>query len=306
MNTQDTKNLCSSCGKEGHFYRSCTLPITSYGIILINIDYDKDKIDDIFANMKGGSPMDISIENTTDINMFIRAQDMIKYLMICRRHTIGYTEFIRGKYKEPKMQNIEHVFKQMTRKEIENINNNINNFDYLWNTYWNGQNNEDKTHSREYAKAKEKYSILLNDKIIENCIKTITPIWQCPEWGFPKGRRNHDEHDITCAIREFEEETGLTSQDYKLLLDIKPFIEDFKGTDSKKYRHVYYVAFATSNKTPTLNTDNDTQSCEIGDIGYFTYKQSAGMIRPYQTERLSIMTDLFKYVANIIISSYKK
>ena len=38
------------------------------------------------------------------------------------------------------------------------------------------------------------------------------------EWGFPKGRRNFQEKDIVCGIREFEEETGYNIND---ILDIK-------------------------------------------------------------------------------------
>jgi 8-oxo-dGTP pyrophosphatase MutT (NUDIX family) len=33
--------------------------------------------------------------------------------------------------------------------------------------------------------------------------------YEHPEWEFPKGRKNKDESDIECALREFEEETGI-------------------------------------------------------------------------------------------------
>ena len=32
--------------------------------------------------------------------------------------------------------------------------------------------------------------------------------WIEPEWEVPKGRRNLNESDIDCALREFTEETG--------------------------------------------------------------------------------------------------
>ena len=38
--------------------------------------------------------------------------------------------------------------------------------------------------------------------------KSITR-WSETEWGFPKGRRNFQEKDLDCALREFEEETGM-------------------------------------------------------------------------------------------------
>ena len=39
--------------------------------------------------------------------------------------------------------------------------------------------------------------------------------WTEQEWGFPKGRRNFQEKDYDCAIREFTEETG-----YSKIFDI--------------------------------------------------------------------------------------
>ena len=44
--------------------------------------------------------------------------------------------------------------------------------------------------------------------------------WDTPEWGFPKGRRNYQENDLTCGLREFEEETGYDKDNRYLLLKI--------------------------------------------------------------------------------------
>ncbi len=37
--------------------------------------------------------------------------------------------------------------------------------------------------------------------------------WIEPEWGFPKGRRNNQETDLDCALREFKEETEYLQND---------------------------------------------------------------------------------------------
>ena len=50
---------------------------------------------------------------------------------------------------------------------------------------------------------KERYSL---DKLIEKSNHLVQ--WSDTEWGFPKGRRNYQEDDRKCALREFEEETG--------------------------------------------------------------------------------------------------
>ena len=41
------------------------------------------------------------------------------------------------------------------------------------------------------------------------------------EWEFPKGRRNYMETDIKCALREFQEETGISKESIKIINDRK-------------------------------------------------------------------------------------
>ena len=51
---------------------------------------------------------------------------------------------------------------------------------------------------------------------IESLINNSKTNWITPEWGFPKGRRNYMETDNSCAIREFNEETGYVECDYEI------------------------------------------------------------------------------------------
>ena len=59
--------------------------------------------------------------------------------------------------------------------------------------------------------------------------------WMEPEWGFPKGRRNPHETDITCASREFQEETGLYRQDFTIIQNTYPISETFFGSNQVHY-----------------------------------------------------------------------
>ena len=43
---------------------------------------------------------------------------------------------------------------------------------------------------------------------LTSLINESTTAWDVPEWGIPKGRRNYQEKDLQCGLREFEEETG--------------------------------------------------------------------------------------------------
>ena len=43
--------------------------------------------------------------------------------------------------------------------------------------------------------------------------------------GFPKGRRNYQERDMICGLREFEEETGYDKNDLINITNILPLEE---------------------------------------------------------------------------------
>ena len=59
--------------------------------------------------------------------------------------------------------------------------------------------------------------------------------------GISKGRRNLKESDYDCAIREFQEETGIKEGEYYILKNIKPVEEIFYGSNNIRYKHIYYI-----------------------------------------------------------------
>ncbi len=103
-------------------------------------------------------------------------------------------------------------------------------------------------------------------------------------------------------MREFEEETNFDKSDYIILDTIEPLVEEFDGTNGVKYKHIYYVGYATNNKQPMVNSDNHTQCSEIGNIGYFIYNQIVNMFRPYHVERKNILTKLHIYTCQKIMN----
>ena len=127
MNTTDTtysrkkknkrtksKLYCSNCGKFNHAYRNCRDPITSFGVINFLISTDDTNIIDRISNELSVNDIDkndkryihninlgdigVKFENQEDIKTFGLYTNNIKFLMIRRKHTLGYIEFIRGRY----------------------------------------------------------------------------------------------------------------------------------------------------------------------------------------------------------------
>ncbi|AYV83571.1 MAG: NUDIX hydrolase [Hyperionvirus sp.] len=301
---------CTNCGKVGHEYKHCDDAIISMGVILLRFDYDK--IRELFFGLIGENGehggMDakdvngIKIESISDIDVFSTLRENIKFLMIRRKHTLGYIEFIRGRYKPDNVDGIVFLFQQMTREEIDRIGR--MDIGELWNDFWI---DPDKRilYEKEFCKTKQKFDKLKNgddtELTLDFYVKHVVPTWDQAEWGFPKGRRNKTETNVRCALREFEEETGLNGEDYILLEGIKPLVEEFIGTNGVRYKHIYYVAYANSDVMPVIDVSNMHQATEIGDIGYYTYNDVINMIRPYHVERKKIITKLYMYLLEKII-----
>ena len=92
--------FCSNCGKYGHNIKKCEEPITSLGIIsvkLTNLDFNSE----VFKKFLTSKYLDIDNYNFSHIDNINRLEEFknnIKFLMIQRKHSLSYIEFIRGKY----------------------------------------------------------------------------------------------------------------------------------------------------------------------------------------------------------------
>ena len=149
----------------------------------------------------------------------------IEFLMVQRRYSYSYIEFIRGKYNLNNIKRLNHLFKEMTPDEKCFIKN--NNFTHIWNILWNYK--KDKKYEKEFCISKNKFNALKKGVFINNKLITLHYIINnnksnllINDWGFPKGKKNIGETEISCAIREFKEETQIVlngipelSQTYK-------------------------------------------------------------------------------------------
>jgi hypothetical protein len=86
-------NVCNNCGKQGHLFHQCKLPITSYGVI-------------VFRSTSKG----------------------LQFLMIRRKDSFGYIDFIRGKYIQHNVEHLKSIFNEMSVFVFNNEQNCINSF----------------------------------------------------------------------------------------------------------------------------------------------------------------------------------
>lgn len=308
---------CSNCGKHGHVYKECPHKITSYGVINMLITTDDNsvvqKVSDklsVNTNHEGVDEVGrlsvgaegIRYSGPNDIRTFCTYKNNIRFMMVRRRHTLGFMEFIRGRYSVDNIDGIISLFSQMTSEEMVCISK--SSLDELWTICWSSSENK-SCFQYEYEESKRKYNRLRSSttedvKNLDYYVKNVKPRWKNAEWGFPKGRRNSYESDIMCGLREFHEESGVNDGEYVVLDRIKPLCEDMVGTNNVCYRHIYYPALSTTNKLPVITATNLSQSSEIGEIGWFTYDEAMNLIRPHHTERKRLLTELYMYIINTV------
>lgn len=253
--------MCGNCREYGHVYRKCKKPITSFGVIAFKYNQELEKY---------------------------------QVLMVQRKDTMGFVELIRGKYSalesDLRHKQLMTLFGEITFEERESLTKHT--FDELWDKLW--LNHNSNCYKNEYLSAKNKFETLDLEWYLANTKSRYTET----EWGIPKGRLNLDETPKHCAVREFSEETGYLPEDITPI-DYPWIEEEFTGTNYKRYKHVYFIAFMNpSIHKPSIDETNISQIGEIKSVKWFTEEDAIQRIREYDHEKKKIVREAFEVVKN--------
>lgn len=201
--------------------------------------------------------------------------------MIRRKDSISFAEFMRGKYDVNDIPYISTLLRNMTLKEQAGIA--CDPFEVLWRQLWG-----DDRSSSDFIPSRDKFNQLDRVGLMRDNLSLYTE----PEWGFPKGRRMRGETDMSCAVREFGEETNIPREAYTVLKNIL-FEETFMGLNNVRYRHVYFVAMLTQPDIMNIAQRlTPMQRREISGIAWKTMDEADALIRPHHVERQSMLTRL--------------
>jgi 8-oxo-dGTP pyrophosphatase MutT (NUDIX family) len=261
------KNMfCNNCGKNGHIMHACKHPIISNGLIV-----------------------------------FKDGDDGASYLMIRRKDTLGFVEFIRGKYPIYNQTYVQRLIDEMTVDEKHRLQTQT--FSELWKNVWGDYLNS--KYQNEESVSCDRFNLLKSGirvnrtggghYTLDMLIANSGTQWTEPEWGFPKGRRNYQEKDLDCALREFSEETGYDVTKLIVMQNIIPYEEIFMGSNMKTYKHKYFIAYLplpTSNMGLPSETCPNFQKTEVSQMAWFSYAQCIRHIRPYNLEKINILQNL--------------
>jgi len=274
------KIYCCNCGKLGHVLRNCLEPIISLGIILYHTDPETHSI---------------------------------RFLMIRRKFTLGFMDFVLGKYSMNNIEYIYRIFNEMTIEEKWRIMTET--FDGLWysvdynridmeNTSVSEEirrkiENDYEVSSRKFHMIKHGYINRYNQYVnLYQVIKNTRYNWLEQEWEFPKGKRKMNESNLDAAIREFHEETDYPENWMDIIITDTPIIEKYYGSNSKKYKHIYYMAKANVWLDYRKRGLTKHQSTEVSDIKWFTYTEAMQLIRPYQIEKKMVLSQVMNMLTN--------
>ena len=267
-NKNYNNNICQNCGIKGHHIRNCNNPITSLGVVL----YNRDK-------------------------------EGLKYLLVRRKNTIGFVEFIRGKYAINDKTYILQLFNVMTENEIQLITD--KDFPYLWEFLWMDKrfNKTSQKVKRDYDAAFEKFKKIKqgygeNKISIEYFIEKKDKFYIEQEWGFPKGRRNFNENNYNAAIREFIEETNIKKKDIICSPESDNYSEVYISYDNIQYQNIYYLAEYIGDGNFTIDKSKHEQFTEISNVDFFSLNSVMDKLRDYDVEKKRLINQINQNLIN--------
>uniref|UniRef100_A0A6C0EGL2 Nudix hydrolase domain-containing protein n=1 Tax=viral metagenome TaxID=1070528 RepID=A0A6C0EGL2_9ZZZZ len=277
----NSTSVCNNCGKNNHNIYQCKLPITSYGVIVFKIN-----------------------------------NNILNYLMIRRKNSFGYIDFIKGKYSINNIEQIQNNIDEMSNYEKTILGSQP--FDFLWKQLWCENVNLSNYKNEEYVCSKKfdaiKNGIMIDNKqvILDELLENSKTNWTETEWEFPKGRKNYQERDIDCALREFEEETGISKENINIIENVLPFEEIYVGSNHKIYKHKYFLGLIKN--SDSIGSNNSTifdsysdydltlyQQSEVSKLEWKTIEQCLESIRPYNLEKKTIITNVNKILQEFIL-----
>ena len=281
---------CTNCGGTGHLFRQCIAPVMSYGVIMVRPRVSPDKTFSILESLTQNYDLVTGVE-----------RQPLEFLLIQRRDSLGFIELMRGRYRVNDIDYIILHMKRITAAEREKYR--IGPFEDLWNGMWGLDHSH--LYRNEYETAKSKWETIhqgVTDGAgrawtVADMIAAAGEPEATPEWGFPKGRRDQQESDFACAMREMWEETGVLEKDVVVIQNLEPLTESFFGSNHVHYCHKYYIVWVPPTVKVGFDDTNDHMRREVGAIGWFTAEEGLAGLRAENIEKKEVLlraTSLFR------------
>ena len=285
-------HLCSNCGGTGHTFRFCMEPVSSYGVLVFRWLSPNKEWPQI-------SELSRDTSNPTGTSSLIP-----QVLMIQRKDSLGFMDIMRGKYKVNEPDYIRKQLRGMTQDERHKLE--TMEFEEIWHLLWGSDTESSQRYAHDRVVSKQKLAELRagielpsgEQYTLSDLLRQEPAVYETPEWGFPKGRRDPHESDIHCAFRELEEETSIKEDELLKAVNIVPFIEQFYGSNNIHYRHSYYLAQFIGKREVTFDIVNKEMTREIGNLAWKSLDDAIQLLRPENIEKKQIILQLHGLLLN--------
>lgn len=182
-------------------------------------------------------------------------------ILVRRRISYDFDNFVLGHYDIDDTRAVTSMMNRMTLNEKLLIMS--NNFEALWYHLFlcnpqTGMDLRDQfpplrrweecscyTHDY-YRQSEKKYREFMSR---QDLLDIVTEARSCdPIWEIPKGRtKSKNERNLTCAIREVKEETGLTQEHYDLVMqgqtpELPSITISYIADDGIRYNNIFFIA----------------------------------------------------------------
>ena len=194
------------------------------------------------------------------IGIIIFNTSIDKVLIVCKRYTYSFGEFVIGKYDKNNKSLLIDKFNKMTIHEkiiISSLE-----FEWIWYNMFMSKDKSDM-YCRSFGRFYKYF--LSNPKFLKGILSSSHKNGSLL-WEPPKGRKNKSEMNISCAMREVEEETKIPPSSYKFIPGKK--IKKQFVSNNIKYIVIYYVAIMTEKERIKYDINSRPQSIEISDISW--------------------------------------
>lgn len=246
-------------------------PVTSYGIVLYT--YEKNKY--------------------------------LKYMICQRRDSIAFIQFMRNLIEEKDM---DRYIGLMTKEE----KNRCLEFYYkndphtIWKDLW--VSNRSKIYKQDYKYCTEQF--MKNVEKYINLFKNEDIGLEENTWFFPKGRKNDYESNLECALREFEEETNISTKHINVDTD-NVFEEFYIGSNNILYKTVYFTAYipfipVKKYKFYPYNIRQKFISGEVYDFEWLDYQTSCKLLNSKGKNSFNDKSQVLEKINNFLKRSFKK
>lgn len=198
----------------------------------------------------------------------------MEILMIKKRNSFAFMDFVLGNYKIHDLLHLKELFDNMNNPEKLDIAS--LNFSKIWYRAFLKSPDDHRVRFNNndihlYNRYKKFFSKLIenNERKILNLLSQS--IGRDSMWEIPKGKKeNGQESELSCAIREFEEETGIPAENFHILNNLDP-ISFTKNSHKFCYINKYYLAIEKIpydkklklTRTYPLNYSNRNQLTEV-------------------------------------------